>query len=166
MTTLLSAEQISARVKELALEIDEFYGGQEVVMIGVLRGCIHFFSDLARAMQTPSQFDFIQAMSYRGTESSGEVQLVKDLSQSIAGRNVLLVEDIYDTGRTLHYLVGNLRNRDPKRLDVATLLSKPTRRVLETEVRFVGFEIPDSFVVGYGLDLDGRYRDLPYIGIL
>jgi len=149
----------------MARDIDLAFEGEEIIMVGVLRGCVHFFSDLSRAMKSPTQFDFIQAMSYQGTESSGEVQLVKDLSQSIAGKNVLLVEDIYDTGRTLEYVRGNLLNRDPKRVEIAALLSKPSRRLIEVDVRFVGFEIPDAFVVGYGLDYNGQYRGLPDIQI-
>ncbi len=163
---LFPADLLHARILELAEEIDAAFGGEPVVMIGVLRGCVHFYSELARAMKTPTSMDFIQVMSYQGTESSGEVQLVKDLSGSIGDKNVLLVEDIYDTGRTLDYLMGNLQNRQPKRLEVAALLRKRERHIMDVPVQFVGFEIPDQFVVGYGLDYDGEFRNLPGIYIL
>lgn len=162
----LSADEIQSRVREMAADIDRDFGGEPISLVGVLRGCIHFYSDLARALESPTTVDFLQAMSYQGEHSTGEVQLVKDLSSSIKGRNVLLVEDIYDTGRTLDYLRNNLLNRHPKRLEIAALLRKPERHVVEVDVRYVGFSIPNKFVVGYGLDRDGEHRNLSYIGVL
>lgn len=170
---LLSHEAIAARVGELADEVRKAYAGEEVLLVGVLKGAFMLMTDLARALSTDDaagdvrpEFDFMAVSSYgSATQSSGVVRIMKDLDRDIAGRHVLLVEDILDSGLTLQYLVRNLRARHPASLAVLTLLSKPGHDRPDAPV-FEGFQIPDVFVVGYGLDYAERYRDLPYIGVL
>jgi hypoxanthine phosphoribosyltransferase len=163
---LLTAAQIDARVRELAAELDRTAPGP-LHLIGVLKGAFIFLGDLARAMRVPVTIDFLAVSSYReSTESSGEVEVFTDLRQSIAARDVVLVEDIVDTGLTLRVLQERLRSRAPRSLRTVTLLDKPSRRRAPVSVDLVGFTIPDRFVVGYGLDVDERYRNLPEIRTL
>jgi hypoxanthine phosphoribosyltransferase len=163
---LVSEEQIQARVVELGRRISEDYQGHELLLIGLLRGAIVFLSDLMRAIDTPVRLDFIGISSYGANTESGAVRLVMDLETDIAGRHVLVVEDIVDTGKTLSYLVENLKARQPASLRVCALLDKPDRRQVPIQVDYVGFEIPDKFVVGYGLDFAEGYRNLPFVGVL
>jgi hypoxanthine phosphoribosyltransferase len=168
MKVLLDAERIQARVRELAAEIEADYPeGEEIFLVGVLKGGFMFMADLVRSMSPRVSLDFIAVSSYgAGTKSSGEVRLQKDLDTSLENRNVIVVEDIVDTGLTLKYLQEILRRRAPKSLKTACLLSKPSRRVVEVPVEYVGFTIEDRFVVGYGLDYAERYRNLPHIAVL
>ena len=163
---LFSAEQIQQRVQELGKQIAEDYGGREPHLITIVKGSIPFISDLMRAMDTNLSLDLLGVASYEGTLSSGEVRLTKDLDHSIEGRHVLVVEDIIDTGLTLSYVLRNLRQRAPASLKVVTFLDKPDGRGTQIEADYVGFTIPDEFVIGYGLDWNQRYRNLPYVGIL
>ena len=163
---LLSAETIQRRILELASAIDGDMG-EIPVLVAVLKGSVHFFSDLARAMETDAELDFMQVSSYHGGKSSsGVVQIRKDLDISVEGRDVIVVEDIVDTGTTLAYLLELLETRRPKSLRVAALLSKGEARATDVKVDYLGFDIANEFVVGYGLDYDERYRNLPYVGIL
>jgi hypoxanthine phosphoribosyltransferase len=163
---LFSQEQIQERVQELGKQIAQDYGGREPHLITIVKGSIPFISDLMRAMDTPLSLDLLGVSSYAGTSSSGEVRLTKDLDHSIEGRHVLVVEDIIDTGLTLSYVLRNLRQRAPASLKVVTFLDKPEGRGTQIEADYVGFTIPDEFVIGYGLDWNQRYRNLPYVGIL
>ncbi len=166
MEVLFSEEQIAKRVRELGKEISADYQGKTVHFICVLKGAYTFLADLARAMEVPVTLDFLAVSSYgKGKTSSGEVQLTKDLDVSIAGRDVIVVEDIADTGLTLNYLLNMLRSREPATLKVAAFLSKPSRREIDVTVDYIGFEVPDRFVVGYGLDDNQRFRELPYIAV-
>jgi hypoxanthine phosphoribosyltransferase len=168
MDVLIDADKIRARVAGLAGEIRRDYGPDDRVhLVAVLKGAFVFLADLVRQFEGPVTCDFIAVSSYgSGSTSSGEVRLTKDLDRSLEGRHVIIVEDIVDTGLTLSYLQEILRARDPKSLRTACLLSKPSRRQVEVRVEYVGFTIEDRFVVGYGLDFDERYRNLPYIGVL
>ncbi len=167
MEILLTAEEISTRVSELAQEISDDYKGKMPLLIGVLKGAVVFLSDLIRELNIPLEIDFIAVSSYGAdTASSGVVQILKDLEQSIKDRDVLIVEDIVDTGLTLKYLHDNLITRQPRSLKVVTLLDKPDRRKVEFEPDYCGFNIPDRFVVGYGLDFDEDYRHLADLCIL
>ncbi len=164
---LISAEDISAKTAELAKQIDAAYEGREPILVGVLKGAVMFMSDLARALERPSTMEFMAVSSYgSGTQSSGVVRILKDLDRDIAGRDVLIVEDIIDSGLTLSWLLKNLRSRNPASIKIVTLLRKPEALKVDVKVEFVGFDIPNEFVVGYGLDYAERYRDLPYIGRL
>ncbi|RPI29838.1 MAG: hypoxanthine phosphoribosyltransferase [Acidobacteria bacterium] len=164
---LIEAARIKRRVRALGKRITRDYQGQTPLLVGVLRGAAVFLSDLIRHVDLKLEVDFIAMSSYgSATETSGQVQLLKDLESSIDGSHVILVEDIVDTGLTLNYLVGNLRSRNPASLRVCALLSKPSRRKLEVAIDYLGFEVPDRFVVGYGLDFDQQFRNLPYIGVL
>jgi hypoxanthine phosphoribosyltransferase len=164
---LLTGEQISARIDALANEIDAEYKGDQLLLLGVLKGSFHFISDLARRLETETTVDFVQVSSYgTGKSSTGVVQIRKDLDVNIEGLNVLIVEDIVDTGVTLNHLRELLSTRRPKSLRVVSLLSKPDARKVGAVVEYVGFEIPNEFVVGYGLDCGERFRNLPYIAIL
>jgi hypoxanthine phosphoribosyltransferase len=166
MQTLLSSEQIQQRVRELAQEIRADHPG-DVHLICVLKGAFIFLSDLARAIPGDCSLDFMAVSSYgRSTKSSGQVQLIKDLDVELEGRDVVIVEDIVDTGLTLNYLQDILRARSPRTLRTACLLSKPSRRKVDVKVEYVGFTIEDKFVVGYGLDYAEKYRNLPYIGVI
>jgi len=170
-SVLISEEQIKERTAELAESIAKRYpvGAPEgdLLLIGVLKGAIFFMTDFARAMPIPTQMEFMAVSSYgSSTSSSGVVRILKDLDKDIAGRNVLIVEDIIDSGLTLSWLIRNLSSRNPASLEVVTLLRKPEAVKIDVHVADVGFDIPDEFVVGYGLDYDERYRDLPYIGTL
>lgn len=161
----LTEEQIAERIAQMGAEISKEYGDEPVCLICILKGSVFFTCELAKRITSPVEMDFMSVSSYgAGTVSSGVVKIGKDLDNSIEGKNVLVVEDIIDSGRTLSYLLENLKTRNPKSLKLCTLLDKPERRVCEVHVDWVGFEIPDEFVVGYGLDYDQKYRNLPYIG--
>jgi hypoxanthine phosphoribosyltransferase len=165
--TLLDSETIQRRVRELGAEITRDYRGKTLHLIGILKGACIFHADLVRAIDLGVSFDFIAVGSYGATtRSSGEVRILKDLDESLEGKDVLLVEDILDTGLTLHYLLQNLESRGPKSIKVVALLNKPSRREIEVAADYIGFNIPDHFVVGYGLDFNQRYRNLPDISIL
>ena len=163
---MISADRIAARVEALAAEINAYFAGTEkLVVVGLLRGSYVFIADLARKLELPVEVDFIEASSYGDTtESSREVRILKDLRSPIEGLDVLVVEDIVDTGHTLKHVLKLLATRKPNRLEVCALLSKPSRREVEIRARWIGFEIPDEFVVGYGIDYAQRNRNLPYIG--
>lgn len=163
---LVPEDKIQAKVAELGRRISEDYAGQEILLIGLLRGAIVFLSDLMRAIDIPVRLDFIGISSYGASTESGAVRLVMDLETDIAGRHVLVVEDIIDTGKTMSYLMQNLLARQPASLRVCALLDKPERREVPITVDYVGFEIPDEFVVGYGLDFAEGYRNLPFVGVL
>jgi hypoxanthine phosphoribosyltransferase len=165
--TLVEAEDLQRRVRELGAEVSRDYAGRDLLMIGVLKGAVLFMADLMRELTVPCEIDFIAVSSYgSATDSSGVVRILKDLDSSIEGRDVLLVEDIIDSGLTLHYLLRNLRARNPRSLEVCALLTKPERRRVDLPVRYVGFEIPNRFAVGYGLDHAQRYRNLGYVAAL
>lgn len=164
---LIGAEELQAKVAELGRQISEDYRGRDPLLICLLRGAVVFLSDLIRAIDIPLEMDFMAISSYgASTESSGVVRLVMDLKSNITGRNVLIVEDIVDTGRTLAYMLENLQTRRPADIKVCALLSKPSRREVQVKLDYLGFEIPDKFVVGYGLDYAENYRNLPFIGVL
>jgi hypoxanthine phosphoribosyltransferase len=161
MKVLLTRDAIHARIREMGAEIAADYAGREPHLVGVLKGACAFMTDLSQAVEIPLTMDYIAVSSYgAATRSSGEVKLVKDLDQSLEGRDLLVVEDIVDTGLTLNYLVNLLRARGPRSLKVVALLSKPSRRLVEVKVDYIGFSIEDHFVVGYGLDYNERYRNL------
>ena len=164
---LIDEERLSARVAELGEEISTDYEGRDLLLIGVLKGAVFFMADLMRHLTVPCEVDFMAISSYgAATDSSGVVRILKDLDINIAGRDVLVVEDIIDSGLTLSYLMRNLEAREPATLEICALLTKPDRREIDVPVRYVGFEIPNRFVVGYGLDFGERYRNLPYVGVL
>jgi hypoxanthine phosphoribosyltransferase len=163
---LVDAEAIEAKVAELGRQISEDYRGKSLLLVGLLRGAIVFLSDLMRCIDIPVLLDFIGISSYGDSTESGAVRLVMDLETDIAGLDVLIVEDIVDTGKTLYYLVENLRARQPASLRICALLDKPERRTVPFDVDYVGFRIPDEFVVGYGLDFAEGYRNLPFVGVL
>ncbi len=167
LEVLIPEEKITERVKELGKQISSDYQGKTVHLVCVLKGAYTFLADLARAMDVSVTLDFLAVSSYNeGTSTSGEVRLTKDLDSSLQGRDVIIVEDIADTGLTLRYLYNMLQRRGPNSLKIVALLSKPSRREVEIPVDYVGFEIPDRFVVGYGLDVDQKYRNLPYIAVV
>ena len=167
LKVLFSEEQLKTRVQELAQQITRDYAGKEIMLIAVLRGSFIFMADLCRAIDLPCTLDFMSVSSYgKGSSSSGQVQITKDLSEDISGRLIIVVEDILDSGNTLSYLLKLLEQRKPASIRLCTLLDKPERRVKQVEVHYSGFSIPDAFVVGYGLDYAEQYRNLPYIGIL
>lgn len=163
---MISAKSIAARIEELAHEIAErYHGTDKLIVVGLLRGSFVFIADLVRELDLPVEVDFLEASSYGdGMESSREVRILKDLRGEISGRDVLVVEDIVDTGFTLHHVVNLLKSRQPARLETIALLDKPTRREVDIKATWTGFEIPDEFVVGYGIDYAQRNRNLPYIG--
>ena len=164
---LVPADDLARRVGELALEISDDYAGRDLVLVGVLKGAVFFLSDLMRQLTVPCEVDFMAVASYgSATRSSGVVRILKDLDAVIEGRDVLIVEDIVDSGLTLQYLLRNLAGRNPRTLEVCALLIKPTRQKVELRTRYVGFRIPDRFAIGYGLDHDERYRNLPYVAAL
>ncbi len=164
---LISKEDIEKRVKEIGAEITRDYEGESVLMVGILRGAVVFFSELVKNVDLDVRFDFMVVSSYGASStSSGEVRIIKDISQPIEGQNVLIIEDIIDTGNTLKNLKRMLLTRNPKSLKIVSLLDKPSRRTVEMEGDYVGFEVPNEFVVGYGLDYDEKYRNLPEIGVL
>ena len=164
---LIDADRLQARIRELGDEITADYAGRELLLVGVLKGAVFFMADLMRVITVPCEIDFMAISSYgASTDSSGVVRILKDLDINIEGRDVLVIEDIIDSGLTLSYLVRNLESREPASLAVCALLTKPERREIDVDVRYVGFEIPNRFVIGYGLDFAERYRNLPYVGVL
>lgn len=164
---LIPEDVVTRRIRELADEISKDYEGKQVHLICILKGSIIFSCDLAKRITVPVTFDFMSVSSYGNeTVSSGRVRILKDLDESIQGRDVLIVEDIIDSGNTLSYLYDLLSSRSPNSLNICTLLDKPDRRETDVEVKYVGFEIPDEFVVGYGLDYNQVYRNLPYVGVI
>lgn len=167
ISVLISKEAIETRIQEMADKINHDYAGKEIHLVGILKGSVFFVCELAKRLTVPVTMDFMSISSYgAGTESSGRVKIVMDLAESIKDRNVIIVEDIIDSGNTLSYLLPILSGRQPASLRLVTLLSKPDRREKEVEIDDVGFVIPDAFVVGYGLDYAQKYRNLPYIGIV
>jgi len=165
--TLVPEDALRARIAELGVEISRDYEGRDLFMVGVLKGAVLFIADLMRELTVPCEIDFMAVSSYGSeTDSSGVVRILKDLDASIEDREVLLVEDIIDSGLTLHYLLKNLRARNPRSLEVCSLLTKPERRRVDLPIRYVGFEIPNRFAIGYGLDHAQRYRNLPYVAAL
>ncbi len=167
VSVLLSEEEVGKRIKELAEQISSDYAGEEVLLICILKGSIFFTTELAKHISVPVKFDFMSVSSYGdATVSSGRVKIIKDLDDSIEGKNVIVIEDIIDSGRTLHHLLRLLGVRNPKSLKLCTLLDKPDRREMDVNVDYTGFKIPDAFVVGYGLDYKQEYRNLPYVGVL
>ena len=164
---LIDQETLQGRIDELGEEISADYAGRDLLLVGVLKGAVFFMADLMRRLTVPCEIDFMAISSYgAATDSSGVVRILKDLDINISGRDVLVVEDIIDSGLTLSYLMRNLRARKPASLEICALLTKPERREIEVPVRYTGFEIPNRFVIGYGLDFAERYRNLPYIGVL
>jgi hypoxanthine phosphoribosyltransferase len=164
---LVGAEDLARRVRELAADISRDYAGRDLILIGVLKGAVFFLADLMRHLEVPCEVDFMAISSYgSATRSSGVVRILKDLDAVIDGRDVLIVEDIIDSGLTLQYLLRNLANRKPRSLEVCALLVKPSRVQVDLAARYVGFEIPDRFAIGYGLDHAERYRNLPYVAAL
>ena len=164
---LISEADVEAKIAELGAQISKDYEGESVFLLCILKGGVFFTTELAKRITVPVSLDFMSVSSYGAeTESSGVVRIIKDLDTTIEGKNVLVVEDIIDTGRTLAYLLENLKHRNPKSLKLCALLDKPERRVSDVAVDYKGFEIPDEFVVGYGMDYDQKYRNLPYIGVV
>ena len=164
---LIDEETLHGRIAELGAQVSDDYRGEDLLLIGVLKGAIFFMADLMRSIDIPCEVDFMAISSYgAGIDSSGVVRILKDLDVSIEGRNVLVVEDIIDSGLTLSYLLRNLEAREPASLEVCALLTKPERRENDVSCRYVGFEIPNRFVIGYGLDFAERYRNLPFVGVL
>lgn len=164
---LIDEATLRARVVELGAEISTDYAGRDLLLVGVLKGAVFFMADLMRELTVPCEIDFMAISSYgAATDSSGVVRILKDLDINVAGRDVLVVEDIVDSGLTLSYLIRSLRARKPASLEVVALLTKPERREIDVPVRYVGFEIPNRFVIGYGLDFAERYRNLPYVAVL
>ena len=164
---LIEQVPLQSRIAELGVEISQDYAGRDLLLVGVLKGAVFFMADLMRELTVPCEIDFMAISSYgAATDSSGVVRILKDLDINVADRDVLVVEDIIDSGLTLSYLMRNLRARNPASLEICALLTKPDRREIDVPVRYVGFDIPNRFVVGYGLDFAERYRNLPYVGIL
>ena len=164
---LIDEEALQGRIAELGAEITEDYRGRDLLLVGVLKGAVFFMADLMRAIDLQCEVDFMAISSYgAGIDSSGVVRILKDLDTSVEGRNVLVVEDIIDSGLTLSYLLRNLEAREPASLEVCALMTKPARREIEIACRYIGFEIPNRFVIGYGLDFAELYRNLPFVGVL
>ena len=165
---LVTEEQLKAKVNELGAQITRDYAGRDLLLVSILKGSVVFMADLMRAIQMPCGIDFMVVSSYGGanTTSTGLVKIVKDLDQDLSGKDLLIVEDILDTGITLSHLVPMLKLRNPASVRLCTILSKPSRRKADIEPDYLGFEVPDAFVVGYGLDYDEKYRNLPYVGVL
>lgn len=164
---LLKEEEVDKRIEEIGRQISKDYEGKSIHLICILKGGVFFTCELAKRITVPVSLDFMSVSSYgAGTKSSGVVKIVKDLDEPLEGKDVLIVEDIIDSGRTLSYLIEILKQRNPSSIRLCTLLDKPERRVVEVDVDYVGFNIPDEFVVGYGLDYDQKYRNLPYIGVV
>jgi hypoxanthine phosphoribosyltransferase len=163
---LIEEDAVAARVAELGVEISNDYADKDLLLVGVLKGAVFFMADLMRQLSIPCEVDFMAISSYgASTDSSGVVRILKDLDINIEGRDVLVVEDIIDSGLTLSYLIRNLESRNPASLEICALLTKPDRREIDVQVRYTGFEIPNEFVIGYGLDFGERYRNLPYVAV-
>jgi hypoxanthine phosphoribosyltransferase len=164
---IVTQEEMRARIRELGKQITSDYTGKDFVLVGVLKGAYAFYADLARAIRIPMRVDFIVVTSYGGgAKTSGKVKMVTELTEDIKGKDVLLVEDIVDSGLTIQYLVKQLSKRKPRSVKVCTLLSKPERRTVDVPLAYIGFNIPDKYVVGYGLDYQQKYRNLPYLAVL
>lgn len=164
---LIDETSLQARIRELGVEVSTDYEGRDLLLVGVLKGAVFFMADLMRELTVPCEIDFMAISSYgAATDSSGVVRILKDLDINVADRDVLVVEDIIDSGLTLSYLMRNLQARKPASLEVCALLTKPERREIDVPVRYIGFEIPNRFVIGYGLDFAERYRNLPYVAVL
>ena len=167
LKVLLSEEQLKAKCAEMGARITRDYQGKNLLLVTVLKGAVVYLADLMRCIDLPCAIDFMVVSSYgSGVKTSGVVKIVKDLDQDLSGRDILIVEDILDSGMTLSYLKGLLQSRRPASIRIATLLDKPSRRKVDLQADYVGYEVPDEFVVGYGLDFDERYRNLPYVGVL
>ena len=166
MNVLINETRIEKRLDEMAKQIDKDYEGKEIILVGILKGSVVFMVELAKRLKTKVQFEFIEVSSYEGTESTGKIKIKKDLQSDIEGKDVLIVEDIIDTGNTLSYLKEYFQEKNPNSLKIVTLLSKPSRRIKELDVEYIGFKIEDKFVIGYGLDYNQNYRNLPYIGYI
>ena len=164
INVLINKPRLEKRLDELAKEIEKDYKGKDIVFLGILKGSVPFMWELAKRIKNNIIFEFIEVSSYEGTESTGKVTLHKDIKQSIEGKDVIIVEDIVDTGRTLDFLLEHLKSKNPNSVKIATLLSKPSRRVIELYVDYIGFQIEDKFVIGVGLDDNQNLRNLPYIG--
>ena len=164
--TLISKEELQKRVEEMAKQISKDYEGKDITFICILKGSVFFTVDLAKNIPSNVKLEFIRVSSYHGTESTGKIELKLDLKEDIEGKDIIIIEDIVDTGRTLSYLKEHLKTKKPKSLKICTLLDKKERRVCEMKPEYVGFNIPDKFVLGYGLDVDELYRNLPYIGYI
>lgn len=166
LNVLINKSKLEKRIEELGKQIEKDYQGKDIVFIGILKGSVMFMSELAKNIKNNVELEFMEVSSYEGTESTGVVRINKDIRDSIEGKDVIIVEDIIDTGRTLTYLVEYLKQKNPNSLKIATMLSKPSRRIMELNVDYIGFAIDDKFVIGYGLDYNEKYRNLPYIGYL
>lgn len=166
INVLINQSKLEKRIEEMAKQIQKDYEGKEIVFIGILKGSIMFMAELAKNVKTSVALDFMDVSSYEGTESTGKIKINKDIRDSIEGKDVIIVEDIIDTGRTLTYVREYLKQKNPNSIKIATMLSKPSRRVIELNVDYIGFAIEDKFVVGYGLDYNEKYRNLPYIGYI
>ena len=164
INVLINKSRLEKRLDEMAKEIEKDYEGKDIVFLGILKGSIPFMWELAKKVKNNVIFEFIEVLSYEGTESTGKVTLHKDIKQSIEGKDVLIIEDIIDTGRTLSFLLEHLKEKNPNSIKIATLLSKPSRRVINIDVDYIGFEIEDKFVIGFGRDDDQNRRNLPYVG--
>jgi hypoxanthine phosphoribosyltransferase len=163
---IISEERLQKRIAQLGRKISTDYSGRSVVMIGVLKGCVLFLSDLLKQITLPVTVDFMMLSSYSGKQSTGVVRTILDLKQNIEGRDVLIVEDIVDSGLTMSYMLKNLKTRNPRSLEICTMLDKPSCRKAKVDIKYSGFVIPNKFVVGYGLDYNELYRNLPYVGVL
>ncbi len=163
---LINKAKLEKRIEELGKQIEKDYEGKEIVFIGLLKGSVMFMSELAKNVKSNVILDFMDVSSYQGTESTGKIKINKDIRDSIEGKDVVIVEDIIDTGRTLTYVLEYLKQKNPNSIKIATMLSKPSRRIMELNVDYIGFAIEDKFVVGYGLDCDEKYRNLPYVGYI
>lgn len=167
VSVLIAEEKVNERISQIAKKISEDYAGEEICLICILKGSVFFTCELAKRITIPVTIDFMQVSSYGdGTVSSGRVKIAKDLDEPVEGKNIIVIEDIIDSGRTLSYLMNLLKVRNPKSIKLCTLLDKPDRRVVDVNVDYTGFAIPDEFVVGYGLDYAQKYRNLPYIGVV
>lgn len=163
---LINKAKLEKRIEELARQIEKDYKGEEIVLVGILKGSVMFMAELAKKIRNNVILDFMDVSSYEGTESTGKIKINKDIRDSIEGKDVIIVEDIIDTGRTLTEVIEYLKQKKPNSLKIATMLSKPSRRIKELNVDYIGFAIEDKFVVGYGLDYNEKYRNLPYIGFI
>ncbi len=163
---LISKEQLEKRIEELAKQIDEDYLGKEITVVCVMRGAVFFTVQLTLNMKTKLKYEFITIASYEGTDTTGEITLMTDLRESIEGKDVLIIEDIVDTGRSMKYLIDHLKSKNPRTLKVCVLANKAERREIEVPIDYIGFEIPNKYIVGYGFDIDNNYRNLPYVAYL
>ncbi|MGI5949245.1 hypoxanthine phosphoribosyltransferase [Peptoniphilus sp.] len=166
LTVLYTEEELAAKVEELGKQITEDYKDKDLLLLGILKGAVPFMADIMRKIDLELKYDFMDVSSYQGSTSTGEVRILKDVDESVEGKDILIVEDIIDTGNTLAYLEKVLLHRGAKSIEIVTMLSKPSRREIELDVKYNGFEIEDNFVVGYGMDYDERFRSLPYVAIL